>query len=66
MLGFRMEHREGPADLALRCDISARTLSRILARAGVPRLWKLDLVTGARIRASRAPTAAMNATFPGT
>jgi transposase InsO family protein len=28
--------------------------SRILARAGMPRLWDLDPVTGARIRASRA------------
>lgn len=54
VLTKRVEHREGPANLALRCGVSARTVSRILARAGMPRLWDLDPVTGARIRASRA------------
>jgi transposase InsO family protein len=54
VLTQRVEHREGPADLALRCGVSARTVSRILARAGMPRLWDLDPVTGERIRASRA------------
>src|SRR6478735_2755590 len=54
VLTQRVEHREGPADLAVRCGTSARTVSRILVRAGMPRLWDLDPVTGARIRASRA------------
>ncbi len=40
-------------DLAHRCGVSARTVSRILVRAGMPRLWDLDPVTGERIR-SRA------------
>ncbi|WP_460464094.1 DDE-type integrase/transposase/recombinase [Arthrobacter pigmenti] len=31
-----------------------RTVSRILARSGVPKLWELDPVTGERIRAGRA------------
>jgi transposase len=34
VLTQRVEHREGPTDLALRCGTSARTVSRILARAG--------------------------------
>ena len=54
VLAKRVEHREGPVDLALRCGVSARSVSRILARAGMPRLWDLDPVTGARLRASRA------------
>ena len=48
VLSQRMEHREGPTDLAVRCGVSPRTVSRILARAGMPRLWELDPVTGAR------------------
>jgi transposase len=54
VLALRVEHREGPAGLAVRCGVSPRTVSRILARAGMPRLWDLDPVTGERIRASRA------------
>jgi hypothetical protein len=38
VLAQRVKHREGPMDLAQRCGTSARTVSRILARAGVPRL----------------------------
>jgi hypothetical protein len=42
VLTRRVEHREGPTDIALRCGTSARTVSRILARVGMPRLWDLD------------------------
>ncbi|MEV4989646.1 helix-turn-helix domain-containing protein, partial [Pseudarthrobacter sp. LMD1-1-1.1] len=45
VLTQRVEYREGPLHLALRCGTSARTVSRILARAGMPRLWDLDPVT---------------------
>jgi transposase len=54
VLTRRAEHRQGPADLAVHCGISPRTVFRILARAGMPRLWDLDPVTGIRIRARRA------------
>ncbi|MFX1819009.1 leucine zipper domain-containing protein [Pseudarthrobacter sp. CC4] len=54
VLTQRVKHREGPANLAVRCGTSARTVSRILARAGMPRLWDLDPITGARIRAALA------------
>src|SRR6478736_1291200 len=65
VLTQRVEHREGPADLAVRCGTSARTVSRILVRAGMPRLWDLDPVTGARIRASRATDRRYERDAPG-
>jgi hypothetical protein len=55
----------GPTDLAVRCGTSARTVSRILARAGMPRLWDLDPVTGERIRASRATDRRYERDAPG-
>src|SRR5919112_51326 len=65
VLAQRVEHREGPTELALRCGTSPRTVSRILARAGMPRLWDLDPVTGARIRASRATDRRYERDAPG-
>lgn len=65
VLTQRVEHREGPAGLAARCGTSARTVSRILAKAGMPRLWDLDPVTGARIRASRATDRRYERDAPG-
>jgi transposase InsO family protein len=61
----RMNHREGPVDLARRCGTSARTVSRILARAGMPKLWDLDPVTGTRIRSSRATDRRYERNAPG-
>lgn len=54
VLHARQHHREGPADLSVRTGVPARTISRIIARAGWPRLWELDPITGDRIRAGRA------------
>jgi transposase InsO family protein len=54
VVAARTEHRESAADLAERCGVSERTCARIIARAGLPRLWELDPVTGERIRAGRA------------
>jgi transposase InsO family protein len=54
VLQQREAHREGPVDLGARTGVNPRTVSRILARAGVPKLWELDPVTGERIRAGRA------------
>jgi transposase InsO family protein len=65
VLAKRVEHREGPAGLALRCGVSARSVSRILTRAGMPRLWDLDPVSGARIRASRATDRRYERDAPG-
>jgi transposase len=66
VLTQRVEHREGPTELALRCGTSARTVSRILARAGMPRLWDLDPVSGHGSGLPAPPTGAMNATPQGT
>ncbi len=41
VLAARTEHRSGPSDLAARTGVGARTVSRILARAHVPKLWGL-------------------------
>ncbi|UNK47155.1 DDE-type integrase/transposase/recombinase [Arthrobacter sulfonylureivorans] len=54
MLTQRERHREGPADLGARTSVHPRSVSRILARAGMPKLWELDSITGERIRAGRA------------
>ncbi|MDI2037362.1 IS481 family transposase IS1122 [Paenarthrobacter nitroguajacolicus] len=54
VIAAREKYREGPEELAERCKIPARTVSRIIARAGLPRLWELDPISGERIRAGRA------------
>ena len=54
VLAARVKHREGPVELGERCQVPARTVSRIIARAGLPRLWELDPISGERIRAGRA------------
>jgi hypothetical protein len=64
VLAARVKHREGPVELGERCQVPARTVSRILARSGLPRLWELDPISGERIRAGRPPTTATNATPP--
>ncbi len=53
LLAVRRAERIGRDELALRFTVSASTASRIIARAGLPRLHELDPVTGIRIRASR-------------
>ena len=54
MLAARASLRQGPLRLSAVTGIPARTVSRILARHGVPRLAWCDPVTGQLIRASRA------------
>ena len=65
VLAARTEHRSGPADLAVRTGVGARTVSRILARAHVPKLWELDPLTGIRIRAARATDRRYERDAPG-
>jgi transposase InsO family protein len=65
VLSARTKHREGPADLAVRCGVPERTISRIIARAGLPRLWELDPITGERIRAGRATETRYERAAPG-
>jgi transposase InsO family protein len=56
VLRLRVLHRWGPDELAHHVGISASTVSRLIARAGLPRLFDLDPVTGTVIRASRRTT----------
>lgn len=53
LLDLRRRERLGRDELARRCGVSPSTASRLVARAGLPRLHELDPVTGIRIRASR-------------
>lgn len=53
LLQWRQSERLGRDELARRVGVSPSTVSRIIARAGLPALHELDPVTGIRIRASR-------------
>lgn len=53
VLQARRVHREGPDLLGPRVGVPARTVSRILARHGVPRLAVCDPMTGEVIRSSK-------------
>lgn len=53
VLSLRQEERLGRDEIAQRTGVSPSTVSRLIARAGLPRLSELDPVTGVRIRASR-------------
>jgi transposase InsO family protein len=65
VLAARMDSRAGPDELARRTGVAARTVSRILRRAGVPYLWQLDPVTGERIRASKVTARRYEKAAPG-
>lgn len=53
VLKTRETERLGRDEIARRAGISPATVSRIIARAGLPALHELDPVTGIRIRATR-------------
>lgn len=53
VLELRRTERFGPNELAARAGVSASTASRLIARAGLPRLHELDPISGIRVRASR-------------
>lgn len=53
VLAARRTHRCGPAQLARLSGVPQRTATRVLRRAGVPRLFECDPMTGEVIRASR-------------
>jgi transposase InsO family protein len=52
----RLLDRDGPVRIAAVTGVPARTVSRILARYGLPPLSWLDPITGETIRSSRATT----------
>lgn len=61
----RIEQRRGPAWLADRHPVCARTVSRVLARHGLPRLALLDPISGAVIRASKTTAVRYERDRPG-
>ena len=65
VLRIRAEERVGRDEIARRTGVSASTVSRIIARAGLPALHQLDPVTGVRIRASRRTSHRYERDAPG-
>jgi transposase InsO family protein len=65
LLELRSRERLGPPELARRLGVSASTASRIVARAGLPKLSQLDPVTGIQIRASRRSNLRYERSLPG-
>ena len=65
VLAARAKARCGPDELARVTGVPARTVSRILRRAGVPYLWQCDPVTGEQIRASKVTAVRYEHDRPG-
>lgn len=61
----RVEQRRGPAWLAARHPVCARTVSRVLIRHQLPRLALLDPITGQVIRASKTTAVRYEKDEPG-
>lgn len=65
VLRIRAEQRVGRDEDADRSGVPARTVSRILARHGVPRLAQLDPMTGELIRSSKTTAVRYERERPG-
>ena len=65
VLAVRRAERLSRDQIAERLTISPRTVSRILARHGMPRLWEMDPMTGECIRASKMTTTRYERDRPG-
>ena len=65
VVALRQKERLGRDALAVRTGVPARTVSRILARAGMPHLADLDPMTGERIRATKTTTVRYERDHPG-
>ena len=65
VVAIRKTARLGRDEIAARTGVPPRTVSRILARAGLPHLTELDPMTGERIRASKATTVRYERERPG-
>jgi transposase InsO family protein len=62
---LRRQQRRGPAVIAAELGVPARTVSRVLARRGLPRLAALDPMTGEVIRASKQTAVRYERSRPG-
>lgn len=65
VVAIRKKERIGRDEIATRTGVPARTVSRIIARAGLPRLAELDPMTGEQIRASKTTTVRYERERPG-
>lgn len=65
VVALRKKERLGRDELAARTGVPARTVSRIIVRAGLPHLAELDPMTGERIRASKTTTVRYERDRPG-
>lgn len=65
VVALRRKERLGRDELAARTGVPARTVSRIIAREGLPRLAELDPMTGERIRASKTTAVRYEREHPG-
>ena len=62
---LRYTERRGPEWIGAELGVPARTVSRVLARHGVPRLAELDPITGEVIRASKVSAVRYERERPG-
>jgi transposase InsO family protein len=62
---LRQQARRGPDRLAAELGVAPRTVSRVLARRGAPRLAALDPLTGQVLRASKATAVRYERARPG-
>ena len=65
IVGLRRQLRVGRDEIARRTGVAPRTVSRVLARHGVPALAVCDPITGTVIRSSRATTHRYERDVPG-
>ena len=65
IVDLRQCERRGPDWIGAEIGVPARTVSRVLARHGVPRLASLDPITGEVIRASKVTTVRYERERPG-
>jgi transposase len=65
IIALRSRERRGPAWIGAELGVPPRTVSRVLARNGVPRLAALDPMTGEVIRASKATAVRYERERPG-
>jgi transposase InsO family protein len=65
VIAVRQKERVGRDEVAARTGVPPRTVSRIIARAGLPHLVELDPMTGERIRASKTTTVRYEREQPG-
>jgi len=65
IVAWRRRHRCGPDEIAAQLDVSARTVSRVLSRRGLPHLRDCDPMTGVVIRASKSTAVRYERARPG-